>query len=298
VIFFALSDHAFGPPEPNEAWKWAEHSARLDDMQGIPLVASRYLSGLPSERNVELGTNWLWRGVQKNQAPSMTFLADLLNEGTLIPQDRVAALALWKRSAQLGHAPAQANLAGQAFRTPPLISVAEGLRYLEMAAQQLWPPALAILSTFYNEGRYVTPDPVRARDYLIRAANANHAGAQCNLGGALFGGQYGETNASKAAELFKASAQQGYAPGQSAYGYVLSRGDGVPRDPVEAWKWCELAAAAGEKTAGTIMGILLQTLTPDQIEEARRRARTFQPLDMQQRAYLSVPRPARAAEGP
>ena len=296
VCCFVLFDSTLGPPEPNVAWKWAEYAAGLDDMQGIPLLASRYLAGLPSERNVEAGTNWLWRGVQLNQAPSMTFLARLLAEGTLIPQDRIASSALLKRAAELGHAPALATLAAQAFATPPAISMADGLRYMEMAAQREWAPSLAILSSLYQQGKYVPTDPVRAKEYLVRAAAMNHAAAQCNLGIAFLHGQYGETNASKAAELLKASAQQGYVPGQSAFGYLLSRGEGVQPDPVEAWKWCELAAAGGDKSAGTIMGILHQTMTPEQIAEAQRRARTFQRADSQQPAYMSVPRPLTGAQ--
>lgn len=293
-----LFDPTIGVPQPAEAWSWIEYAAKHDDMQGIPMLASRYLTGDPAERNAATGTNWLWRGVQRSQAPSMTFLAELLLDGSLIPQDRAAALSLLKRSAELGHAPAQTLLASHAFATPPSLAVTDALRYFELAAEQQWPPALAALSQLYLDGKHVARDPARGRDYLMRASELNDPTAQYNLGIALLRGQFGETNMNQAAVLFRSCALQGFSSGQSAYGYLLSRGEGVPLDLVEAWKWFELAAAARDQLAQGSLDRLRKTLTPEQIGEARRRAQSFRPVNYRKQEYLSIPRPVPAAQAP
>jgi uncharacterized protein len=284
---FALLDLALGKPAFEEAIKWIEYAAEHEDMQGIFLLASHYLS----TRKIELGTNWLWRGVQKGQALSMTQLGLLLNDGRIIPRDGNAAWALLKRSAELGHAPAQEIVAAQAFMTPALISVSRALRYLTLSTEQQWPPAIFRLSQVYLAGEHVPRDLVRAREYLARAAELNDPSAQFNLGLTFLQGQFGETNYSKAAGLLRSSAEQGNASAQSAYANMVARAQGTELDLVEAWKWFELAATQGEKNAPAAMKILATHLTPAQIEEARQRAKTFVPTNRQMPIYLSLPRP-------
>jgi TPR repeat protein len=259
-------------------------------MQGIALLATHYLSGPFATRNLELGTNWLWRGVQKGQALSMTQLGLLLNEGRLIPRDGNAAWALLSHSAELGHAPAQAIVAEQAFMTPPLISVSRALHYLTLATEQQWPPAIFKMSQLYLAGEHVPRDLVRAREYLNRAVELNDRSAQFNLGLTFLQGQFGETNESKAAVLFRSSAEQGMVSGQSAYANMVARGQGTERNLVEAWKWFELAAAQGDKNAPATMKILATHLTPAQIDEGRHRAKAFVATNREPPMYLSIPR--------
>jgi len=286
---FAYFNSNLGPPQLAEGWAWVQYAAERDDQVGIPMLASRYLFGDPAERNIALGTNWLWRGIQDNQPGSMTFLAELLLTDTIIPRDRPAALSLLKRSSELGHAPAQALLADQIFDQRPVLVVKEGLRCYELAAEQNWPHALARLAQFYLEGEHVARDPIRGRDYLVRACGFHDPWAEYRYGLALLRGEFGVTNAAEAANLFRSCAEQGVPAGQYAYGTLLAIGADVPGDGVEAWKWYELAAAGKVKEAQLRMDEMRKKMPEIQIAEARRRAQKFRATTTTPASYMVLP---------
>jgi TPR repeat protein len=270
-LFAADSGAQFNSPA-----RRAEQST-ADDWQANIVMAVRLLAGQEVPRDVTAATNRLWRAVEAGHAPSMTLLAELLMRGDLIPKDVPAATRWLKTSAELGHAPAQTTLADTAFVNPPALPFPEALRYYEMAAEQEWPRALAALGVLYSEGKRVPRDEKRSRDLVKRAAFLNEPRAQFSHGIALLNSQPGTTGVAEAVRWFRASAEQGFPPGQNAYGYQLSRGDGVEKDLVEAWKWYELAAAERDPNAIANMQIQRSLLTTDQMEEARRRAAKFQP---------------------
>ena len=58
---------------------------------------------------------------------------------------------------------------------------------------------------------------------------------------------------------------------------LYARGQGVPVDEIEAYKWCLLAAAQGDDEAKKGAKSLERSLTPEQRAEGERRAREFKP---------------------
>jgi TPR repeat protein len=54
-----------------------------------------------------------------------------------------------------------------------------------------------------------------------------------------------------------------------------AEGDGVPQDPVEAYKWLSLAAAQGIADATEARNALQKKLTREQIKEGQRRVDAF-----------------------
>ena len=79
------------------------------------------------------------------------------------------------------------------------------------------------------------------------------------------------------------SALHGCPPGENAYGYALDTGDGGERDLVEAYKWYALAmkqtqSEDAKQRAEVNMRNLLPRLTPEQIEEGKKRVEKFVPV--------------------
>ena len=93
----------------------------------------------------------------------------------------------------------------------------------------------------YLHGDGVAADPVKARELLTSAAKQDHVLAEFTLGQLCFSaGDYGG-----AWQMYQLAADQGYAPAQSALGYMNWAGLGMARNYVEALRWHRMAAAAG-----------------------------------------------------
>jgi TPR repeat protein len=60
-------------------------------------------------------------------------------------------------------------------------------------------------------------------------------------------------------------------------GFCFYNGQGVAKDPVEAYKWLLLAARQGDETAQNTMTELKSFLTREQIAEGEKRAGDFKP---------------------
>ena len=88
---------------------------------------------------------------------------------------------------------------------------------------------------------------------------------------------YNSGDYATALRIFRQFADQGYASAQNNLGVLYHFGKGVTQDYVHAHMWYSLAAAGGEKVAGTWRDILAGKMTPDQIAEAQKLAREWKP---------------------
>jgi len=59
---------------------------------------------------------------------------------------------------------------------------------------------------------------------------------------------------------------------QVQLGRMYERGQGIPKDNVQAYMWWNLAAAHGDKKAMTLREFVATQMTPGQIAEAQRLA--------------------------
>lgn len=101
------------------------------------------------------------------------------------------------------------------------------------------------LAQAYKLGRGVPVDLAQAQRLYEQAARQNHRDAQTTLGLLLF------QNGSRAAALrwLKLAAEGGEPRAMLVYGTALFNGDGVARDPVEAYAMVSRAAAQGLQPA-------------------------------------------------
>ena len=76
-------------------------------------------------------------------------------------------------------------------------------------------------------------------------------------------------------ERFRLAAEQGYAPAQSAVGFMYVHGEGVPEDAVTAYAWFSIAAAQGNPIAHFGKEHMTGLMTRAQIAEAQKRSGVY-----------------------
>ena len=130
--------------------------------------------------------------------------------------------------------------------------------------------SLAVLTTPIHAQRDV--NELRAR------AQQGDAAAQFNLGLSYATGTGAPQDSTEAARWFGRAADQGDAAAQQNLGAMYANGEGVPQDFVAAHMWLSLAVAQETRAvrASALQGrdVVAQQLTPEQIAEAERRARS------------------------
>jgi uncharacterized protein len=149
---------------------------------------------------------------------------------------------------------------------------ATALRLLRPLAEQGDDVAQFDLGVMYNEGRGVPRDYVQAAKWYRRAAIQGNADAQFNLGMLYEHHRYTE-----AAKWYREAADQGLEDAQLNLGLLYAKGQGVPRDDVQAYMWFELSATQGDQSAANNREAATRRMTPEQIAEAQRLAREWRP---------------------
>ncbi len=138
-----------------------------------------------------------------------------------------------------------------------------------------------MMGVMYENGYGVARDLGLAVRWYRLAAEAGIASAQYNLGIFYQRGTGVAADPGEAARWHARAAAQGHAAAQNNLGALYFTGNGVARDPVEAWKWFRLAAdrlsGAARKAALRNLEQVEKTLSPDEIEEARRRVAAWKP---------------------
>ena len=78
-----------------------------------------------------------------------------------------------------------------------------------------------------------------------------------------------------AASLYRKAAERGYGGAQNNLAIACALGQGVARNPVEAYKWFALAARHGDQNGEDIRANLVKGMTPEQIAEGEKQVRDF-----------------------
>lgn len=150
---------------------------------------------------------------------------------------------LFRRSAELGHIDALFELgkiyAGDGY----LRDIEKAIETYERAARRGHSEAAFILGRSYRHGENsVTPDPVRAHDYLRQAAMAGNIEAQNQIANLYVRGEGVDPNPETAFYWFRRAAEQGSGTAQNDVGIFLVNGTGVERDVQEGLRWLQMAA--------------------------------------------------------
>jgi TPR repeat protein len=88
-----------------------------------------------------------------------------------------------------------------------------------------------------------------------------------------------------AVRLFRPLAEQGNAKAQHLIGVMYHRGQGVARNSVRAFAWFSLAAAHGDREAKAKLRDVSQTMTPEELAQARDMAQACEASNYRQCEY-------------
>jgi TPR repeat protein len=103
-------------------------------------------------------------------------------------------------------------------------------------------------------------------------AEQGNVNAQNALGVMFVNGEGVAQDYAEAHKWYQRAANQGYAKAQGNLGVMYFNGEGVAQDYIEAYKWFDLAGRGGFEDALKYRGVVSDRMTPEQIEDAQRRA--------------------------
>lgn len=125
---------------------------------------------------------------------------------------------------------------------------------------------------FYR-GEKLPADKKQAVNWFRRAAQAGSLEAINRVGELWAGGINGSPDPKEAVNWYHKAASKGLAAAQMNLGRAYEKGEGVEQNQIEAWAWLQLAKEQGVTEAGQELAQLGGKLSPDQLKEAKQRAR-------------------------
>jgi TPR repeat protein len=96
---------------------------------------------------------------------------------------------------------------------------------------------------------------------------------------------YNRGDYAPAIRLFRPLAEQGNAKAQRVLGVMYRRGQGVARSSVRAFLWFSRAAARGDARATVELREVSQTMTPEELSQAREMAQACEASNYRQCEY-------------
>lgn len=165
-------------------------------------------------------------------------------------QNPAAAIAAWRPGADAGMAENQyamgmASLSGNGIPK----DLPQALRWLQLAAAQDQPEALAMLGAMFEEGTGVAADPQAAFDYYRKAAELGDRGAQFDLGRHYRYGRAVQRDTAQALRWLRAAAEQGSGNAMASLGEMYRHGEGMAQDFGQAEFWNRRAIFHGTTRA-------------------------------------------------
>ena len=132
----------------------------------------------------------------------------------------------------------------------------------------------------FDSGEGVPRDSAKAVAMYRQAASLGHTDAMLRLGYLYENGKAVPHDTAQAAQWYRRASDLGQSKAMFMLGVCYWAGHGVPEDQIEAHRWINLAAtyAVGrdQDTAVNARTALERVMTPDQVEEAKKRARDWQ----------------------
>ena len=286
---------AFGDPDT------VLQAAQRGDPNAQFQMGDMFMTGRGVQRDPAAAAAWYRAAAQQGYAAAAGNLGVLYANGWGVPQSDAEAVNWFRKAADAGDAGGENNL-GSMYITGRGVeqSDALGAKWMSSAAQLGVPEAQYAFGTLYANGRGVPRDDAQAVKWLKAAAGQGYVPAQLVLGrmyvagagvprdyaeamrnfrsadtpeawyqlGLMYQQGLGATASdAEAAVWWLKAAQRGLAEAQHAIGRLY-----LDRDPVEAYSWFALAAAAGHKESAAAMNSLAPRLTAQQLSEAQQRA--------------------------
>jgi hypothetical protein len=207
VAFGRVVENSGIPDAQGEAAKWYQRAADQGDPDGLTSIGVYYQNGAGGLPQDQAKARALYeQAAAKDWAPAMTDLGAIYAEGKGVPKDMKAALTWYRKAADLDDANAMYSL---------------GQRY--------------------EKGDGVPQDFGDAKNWYERGAKLDHAGCIERLGAFYLAGSDVPLSYITARQMFETAAAKGLPRAMHDLAQVYSDGDGVSKDPAEAYFWIGIA---------------------------------------------------------
>jgi TPR repeat protein len=243
------ADDAFGAYQRGHfltALREANKLAANNDPQAMTLIAELYANGLGVGRDDAKAAQMYRRAADLGDPQAMFALAIFKFMGRGGPPDHTAGVKLFESATKAGNLFAAYNLGLLYLRGDDVgKDVKRSAELFQMAARGGVPEAQYALATLYKEGQGVAKDTKRATQLMQQAALAGNLDAMVEFGIAQFNGTDTPRNEAAAVKMLTDAAKRGSPIAQNRLARILSSGQGVAADPVEAMKWHIIARTDG-----------------------------------------------------
>lgn len=154
---------------------------------------------------------------------------------------------------------------------------AQGLEWLQLAADKGHAPAFSLLGEIYEKGLGVARDRKQAVANYTAAGRLGNRKALHNLGALYASGVDGEPDFDKAFPLFKQAAELGLIDSQYNLAIVYVNGMGVKQNLTEAYKWFAISAQNGDRESGKKRDEIGSRFDGKTLVKAKLAAQSFKP---------------------
>lgn len=229
----------------------------LDQENGNPdaqleySIASMYLNGHGTRKNVQESIRWFEQSMEKGNHYAEYQMAELYQEGIEISKDEELAQHLFSHAlqdfldqekdnpdAQLEYRIASMYLNGHGARK----SVQEAIRWFELSAEKGNDYAKYQMAELYHEGTQIPKDEIRAQRLFAEALNDflqeekvnPDAQREYRIGSMLLAGKGKAKNASEALHWFELSAQKGNYYAEYQIAELYDDGKDIPQNKARA----------------------------------------------------------------
>lgn len=148
-------------------------------------------------------------------------------------------------------------------------NLVEAFKWYKRSAELGYAPAQYRAGNFLEKGFGTERDVDAAKTWYQLAAEQGNATAMHNLAVLFASGADGAPDFDSAARWFQRAAELGVRDSQFNLGILAARGQGVTQDLGESYKWFALAAQSGDTDAAAKRDDVANVLTADQLQIAR-----------------------------
>lgn len=277
------------PKDTEKAIKWITRAAGGNDRVAQNVLAHMYHygQGLPQEHVKAI--KWYKKAGEQGLAEAQFVLGYIYSSGLIAARDDNQAFKWYKMVAEQDDAPKNLGVLSRitvarmyASGTGTPRNLPQAIKLYGPLAEQGIPDAMFELAEAHYGRSQGNQDSDEALKWYYLAAQKNHAGAQFMLGAVFDSSLIGlshvpaeyqdeayEDRDRLAMDWYTKSAQQCYPKAARQLGVHYTRGDGVPKDQVQAHKWFSIAVACGDKGGSQgSLGFLIEDMSPEQISQA------------------------------
>ncbi len=241
--------------------------------------------GMGVPKDVNKGLEWIAKAADGGSHRAELCLGETYWKGIEVPRDMPRGMVYLRKAAEAGDALAQYFLStaynrGDVVEKNPDLA----MEWCRRSAQRGFPAAQRQYALFLNEASFDTKGKAEAAEWMRKAAENGDPVAQFQYGIWCVQGDCGlEADPTEGVRWLRFSALQGFANAEAFYGHSLDSATGCERDYVEAYKWYTLAIQHADdpglkRATGVNLQTLLLRLTPEQIEEGKKRVEKFVPV--------------------